>query len=71
MNQSKNLHSLYVNSSTKHFKGADSDNARRLLLDNFTTGLKTDIQTLLCITNPKTFEDAVEVATKIEKTLVK
>ncbi|RNA18650.1 hypothetical protein BpHYR1_040034 [Brachionus plicatilis] len=53
----------------KAFKSSASEDANKALLGRFRTGIIPEIQSIMCTTEPKNFEEAVELAGKIEKSL--
>ncbi|RNA20423.1 hypothetical protein BpHYR1_022966, partial [Brachionus plicatilis] len=53
----------------KAFKSSASEDANKALLGRFRTGIIPKIQSIMCTTEPKNFEEAVELAGKIEKLL--
>lgn len=53
----------------KAFKASNSEDASKALLGRFRTGLVPEIQSIMCTTEPKSYEEAVEMASKIEKSL--
>ncbi|RNA10133.1 hypothetical protein BpHYR1_036025, partial [Brachionus plicatilis] len=53
----------------KAFKASMSEDANKALLGRFRTGIIPEIQSIMCTTEPKSYDEAVEMANKIERSL--
>ncbi|RNA00591.1 Retrovirus-related Pol poly from transposon [Brachionus plicatilis] len=53
----------------KAFKASMSEDAYKALLGRFRTGIIPEIQSIMCTTEPKSYDEAVEIANKIERSL--
>ncbi|RNA12102.1 UBA domain-containing Mud1, partial [Brachionus plicatilis] len=51
------------------FKASMSEDANKALLGRFRTGIIPEIQSIMCTTEPKSYDEAVEMANKIERSL--
>ncbi|RNA32617.1 Retrovirus-related Pol poly from transposon [Brachionus plicatilis] len=53
----------------KAFKASMSEDANKALFGRFRTGIIPEIQSIMCTTEPKSYDEAVEMANKIERSL--